>query len=488
MRDHHVLVPGDGAGGGGDDRLEDLAGLELAAREPVADLVAGGAGRRPSAPGGRPRRCDRRPRSAPRAAGRGARWCPGASPRSRRAARRRWSRRASATAATKSGTQSVDSRTWSTQVSPPHAHALGLGDVLGDRPAAVGEGRVDVHVLARSSGRRPVGARGRQLGPRRSGRASSPASMKSSPIIRTMPVGRNSIRPDGIGSPSASLTQSFGMSTPLATVSGIVPGKRGLTSSSAGSPLSGPLDLDVRDPGEADPLGDLPPELLQRLVALGHPADGDSRVDPHAARAGRPRPPHRRVRARTSSEYSGPGRFSWTSIVPSRGRRSRSSRVSISMIPREPLPVRGFTKAGSGVLGRIPDPVGDLAPRHADVALAGLLQAPLVEAEAQRALAREHERRSQRPRTRPRRSRERDQLAVDGRDEHVDPQLGAPLERDLGEPAGSSPRGSIDPPLRLDRVEAGGAGVDVGREQLEALALPRRGCEAGSSRTAHRRP
>ena len=184
-------------------------------------------------------------------------------------------------------------------------------------------------------------------------RPTSSGAMKSSSIIRTMPVGRNSIRPGGIGSPSASFTHSFGMSTPLATVSGIVPGKRGLTSSRAGSPVSAPLTWTFATPVRPIVSATLRPNsssASSRLVTPQIAIPESTRMRSRGTTA----TTSPSARARTSSEYSGPGRFSWTSSVPSRGRRSRSARVSISMIPREPLPVRGFTKAGSGVLGRVP--------------------------------------------------------------------------------------------------------------------------------------
>jgi len=54
--------------------------------------------------------------------------------------------------------------------------------------------------------------------------------------VRTIAMSSKGSIVCGIASPSASATHSQGMSGPLSTVSAIVPGKRGLTSSSAGVP------------------------------------------------------------------------------------------------------------------------------------------------------------------------------------------------------------------------------------------------------------
>jgi len=58
---------------------------------------------------------------------------------------------------------------------------------------------------------------------------------------RTIAMSSNGSGPSGIGVPSASPIASRGMSTPAPIVSGIVPGKRALTSSRAGSPSAAPL-------------------------------------------------------------------------------------------------------------------------------------------------------------------------------------------------------------------------------------------------------
>ena len=82
---------------------------------------------------------------------------------------------------------------------------------------------VDERLLGPASARSP---RSRRSAPRDGGPWRGPRTAAGRPRI---------------GVPSASATQSAGMLTPLATVSGIVPGKRGLTSSSAGTPWTSPL-------------------------------------------------------------------------------------------------------------------------------------------------------------------------------------------------------------------------------------------------------
>ena len=82
---------------------------------------------------------------------------------------------------------------------------------------------------------------------------------------------RTASGPSGIGVPSASPIASRGMSTPAAMVSGIVPGKRALTSSSAGSPSASTLTCTLATVVSPISVGDLAREASRapRRAACG---------------------------------------------------------------------------------------------------------------------------------------------------------------------------------------------------------------------------
>ena len=181
----------------------------------------------------------------------------------------------------------------------------------------------------------------------------------------------------------------------------------------------------------------------------------------HAGRRGR-----RARRASTRGRAGSPARAACR-----RGAGARAPRVSaISAIPREPLPRARLDERRQLDRRRVEVGVGDLAARHPDVALAGLLQPPLVEAGLERRLAREHELRCRPPRTRPRARASGEQLAVDGRDQDVDAALARRGRAATSAKPGSSPRGRIARRSARHDVEAGGVGIDVGRVQLQSLA------------------
>ncbi len=183
----------------------------------------------------------------------------------------------------------------------------------------------------------PRGAAGRRC---RRSRRSAPGRSAPSRCPRTA-AGR-----PGSACRVASPMASRGMSTPAAIVSGIVPGKRALTSSSAGSPaastLTWTLATVVRPISPATSRAKRSSASscsVRPVTAIPESTFSRSRGTTAATCPS--------ARASTSSEYSGPGRCSWTSSVPSRSSASSSSTRSISRIPREPLPSRGLTITGS---------------------------------------------------------------------------------------------------------------------------------------------
>ena len=76
----------------------------------------------------------------------------------------------------------------------------------------------------------------------------------------------------GTVSPSSAATESPGMFTPLATVSGMLPGKRGIDLEQLRDTVDVCLHLHVRHGGEADDPGDVAAELFEVVVTRGAPA------------------------------------------------------------------------------------------------------------------------------------------------------------------------------------------------------------------------
>ena len=135
------------------------------------------------------------------------------------------------------------------------------------------------------------------------------------------------------------------MSTPLAMVSPSVPGIRGFTSSSAGRPARSRRHWTLA--------------TYVRPVALATARPNSSISGSWTVRPPTETPESTRARirgteamtwppasARTSTEYSSPGRNSCTIRVDERLSAASSAAEPISRMPREPLPVRGLTMTG----------------------------------------------------------------------------------------------------------------------------------------------
>ena len=148
---------------------------------------------------------------------------------------------------------------------------------------------MDVHVLV-DEGRiaavvsvvRPPPARARRaLAPSpRSTRA--PRSRNVSSIIRTIATGSKSIRPEGIGAAERLEDGELRHVDPARHRQRHRPREARVDLEQGGLAARGHLDLDVRDPSQADARGDLAAELLEGLVALGQPGDRDPRIDAEA--------------------------------------------------------------------------------------------------------------------------------------------------------------------------------------------------------------
>ncbi len=150
--------------------------------------------------------------------------------------------------------------------------------------------------------------------------------------------------------------------------------------------------------------------------------------------------------------------------MPSRGSRSSPAKLGDQRDPPGAGATARLDKGGKLDRGRIEAGVCDEAPGDPHVPLARLLQAPLVEAGLERLGAGEDELGAGCFELRPQAS-DRQQLTVDGRDQHVDRALRTELEQEAGETGVIAAR--QDRALRIrDDVEAGGVRVDVRCMQL----------------------